>query len=106
MTTSDSIACTLTLGDRAERVAWIAALNRAHLRHHRQDELRLELTYGLAATAEVDELVRRERECCSFLRFAVEQRSDVLLLRIEAPRETREVIDAVFEPFLAGAPPD
>jgi len=101
------IACTLAPDDHAERLAWIADLNRASLRSHRQHGVTLELMYDPAASGQVRELVRREEACCGFLRFSINETSDTLHLLIEAPTaaadSTEPLISTLFMPFLAGS---
>jgi len=101
MTTAMSIACTLDAGAYAERVAWIAALNRDALRAGRQYGLTLELTYDPSAADRVRALVRREKACCAFLSFDVAASAQDVVLRVVAPPETRDATDALFAPFLA-----
>jgi hypothetical protein len=103
MSTSTPIACTLTPGDYEKRLAWITTLNRSALRSHRLSHGTLELRYAPEAIAQVRDLVRREEQCCAFLRFTVRETSDALVLTIEAPEDARAASDILFEPFLHGA---
>ena len=96
------IACTLQSGDFQERVNWIADLNRDALRSHRREGLRLELTYTRAALDRVREMVAREQDCCAFLKFHLQSEAGSVRLVIEAPEHAGDMLDAVFEPFLAG----
>jgi hypothetical protein len=98
------IACTLGPGDFRQRLAWIADLNRDALRDQRRDGLRLELTYAPAALDRVREMVARERDCCAFLTFDLQQEADAIRLVIEAPEDACDALDAVFEPFQAREP--
>jgi len=104
MTTPPPIACTLGKADYADRLRWIAALNRDALRSHRWEHLTLELHYDPTAAEgvreRVRELVRREQQCCAFLAFEVRETADAVVVRITAPPQTRAAIDAVFEPFV------
>jgi len=97
------IACTLGAGEFQARVAGLAALNAAALRHVRRDDLVLELTYAPGARDDVLEMVRRERECCGFLGFNV--RDDALGVRVvvTAPEAARAAADTLFESFASGA---
>lgn len=104
MTTSPLIACTLTPGAHADRVTWIADLNRAFLRSHHQDDLALELVYAPGAAQQVRDLVQREQECRAFLRFTLHEAADAVRLRIEAPADARDAVDVLFAPFFEGAP--
>jgi hypothetical protein len=98
------IACTLGPGDFRQRVACIADLTRDALRAQHRDGLRLELTYAPAALDRVREMVAREKECCAFLTFGLQQEADAVRLVIEAPEDARDALDAVFEPFQAREP--
>ena len=95
------ITCTLGADDYRERMAWIAELNRTALRHHTQDGLRLVLTYAPDAGERVRELVRRERDCCAFLTFSVQEDTDAVWLTVEAPAEAGASAAVLFEPFTA-----
>lgn len=105
MTTSLPIACTLTPDAHAARTTSIAELNRAFLRAHHREERALTLVYAPDAAARVRELVRRERECCAFLRFDVAEASGSVTLRVEVPAEADEAAGALLAPFLAGTTP-
>lgn len=103
--TALAIACTLGSGDFRQRVADIRDLaNRALQSSHRND-LRLELVYDAAMIAEVQDLVAKESDCCSFLDFDLQQHEDVVMLTITAPESARMAADelfAHFAPELAG----
>lgn len=101
MTVRTPIACTLSLGQYAERLAWIAELN-GSLRHYERCGLALELHYPAEFVMRIRELVQRESSCCAFLRFEIEASSRETVLRILAPEETRDVVAAVLAPFLSG----
>lgn len=77
--------------------------NAAALRHHRRDDLRLELTYASEASDQVREMVRREQECCAFLAFDVREEPDAIRVVIAVPEVAREVVDTVLEPFQSNA---
>ena len=94
------IACTLGAGDFKARLDWIAELNRAALRSHLRDDLRLELTYAAEARAQVREMIRREQECCAFLAFDVHNEPGLVRVTIVAP----EAAETVFESFQSKAP--
>ncbi|MDQ2765978.1 MAG: hypothetical protein M3Y30_02370 [Gemmatimonadota bacterium] len=98
------IACTLGPDDFAKRLRWIAELNRAYLRAHAIEGRVMELSYAPAAAGLLAELVRRESECCAFLRFDLEQvDGDVVRLRITAPEEARASASMLLSPFLEGS---
>ncbi|WP_247512162.1 hypothetical protein [Bradyrhizobium sp. 157] len=98
------IACTLTPGAHQERLSWIAALNRDALRSHARRDLVLELRYAREARDRVLELVRKERACCGFLAFDLDERGGEIRLTITAPEAAREAAAALFEEFVAEAP--
>lgn len=95
------IACTLAPGAFKDRVAWIQELNRDALLSNDRRDLMLELQYTISAADRVDELVRREQDCCGFLTFDVERTSDEVVLRIRAPESARLAADLLFEQFVS-----
>jgi hypothetical protein len=96
------IACTLGGADLEDRAAWIAALNGRALRARARADLRLELSYGPDALADLREMVRREQECCAFLAFDLRVEGEVIRLVIEAPEAARGIADALFALFERG----
>lgn len=94
------VACSLSGADHRTRLDWIAALNADALIAHRRDDLRLVLTYTPKAHARVNELVRRETECCAFLDFALSKERDGLRLSITVPERARATADDVLSPFM------
>jgi len=101
---SPAIACSLEAGDFKDRIAWIAALNARHLLRVQQDDLSLALTYDLSASAELADLVARERACCAFLTFELVEGDTTVELKVRVPDEAREATDALLGPFLGGVP--
>lgn len=97
------IACTFGAGAYQERLAWIAELNRSALRGARRDGARLILSYDPRVTTSVREMARREQECCAFLRFELNEGRNGLMLVITAPEAARDVLDAIFDPFVTGS---
>jgi hypothetical protein len=45
-------------------------------------------------------MVDRERACCAFLDFDLNETGDTVRLNITAPEEARGSADTLFEPFL------
>jgi hypothetical protein len=103
MTTPDTppIACTLAPGDYLARLAWIAKLTRDGLRHAKRRDLELELHYALETADRVREMVRKERACCAFLTFDLQETSEEIQLIIRAPEEARGAVDLLFAVFAA-----
>jgi hypothetical protein len=112
-TTSEApIACTLSVGDYEERLAQIAELARNALRsyekddlvlHLRKDDLVLHLRYDAAAADRVEQMIRRERECCAFLTFVLQEEGDAIVVTISAPEQARVAAETLFEQFVAPA---
>lgn len=101
------IACTLDTGSFKTRLAWIAALNARALTTSRRGDLSLVLEYRGEALPDVRDLVRRERACCAFLDFKLDERGDNLVLAITAPETARDAADMLFDQFEArGTPTD
>ena len=94
------IACTLQGGSYQERLAWIADLARDGLRSHARQDLMLDLRYAQEVAARVQEMVRKEEECCAFLTFVLTEADDEVRLTITAPERAREVADGLFEQFV------
>lgn len=99
------VACTLPANEHVERVTLIGDINASHLRRCDRAGLTLRLTYAAIATPRLRELVARERLCCAFLRFDLTEGVDVTVLQINAPDAEASAVDALFSPFLEGAPP-
>jgi hypothetical protein len=97
------IACTLTVGDYTERLAQIAKLARDALRSHERDGLVLRLRYDATAADRVEKMVRRERDCCAFLTFDLDQEGEEIAVTISAPEEARVAAETLFEQFVRPA---
>lgn len=93
------IACPLTADEHAARIAWIRELNEAALSGYDRDGLRMRLKYRPAAAARAREFVRRERQCCPFLRLATEEHPDAFSVIVDAPTGLDSVADALFAPY-------
>ena len=100
MTETQPIACALTGGDFEDRRAWIQELTRDALRGYERAGPSLTLRYASHARQRVQELVRKEQACCSFLSFHIREQPDELWLTINAPEEAQTTVNALFEPFL------
>ena len=102
MTSERPIACTLSGPERRERQSTTLAALRAHVRHidPRPDGYALELATSDDAIADATALIRLERRCCPFLRFAltVEPGGDLVQLALTGPPGTRELLSAWLEP--------
>src|SRR5262245_16077020 len=83
------IACTLGPGEFIDRLRWIAKLADDALQARERRGLELTLRYRPEAVERVRELVRRERECCGFMTFELEESPTEVRLTIRAPEEAR-----------------
>jgi len=93
------MACTLGADDFKERAGWIRDLARRSLQIAVRGPLTIELTYASDAAADVNELVAKERACCSFLDFDLRQDATGVHLLINAPPEAAEATDLLFAHF-------
>ncbi len=48
-------------------------------------------------------MVRKERACCGFLMFEMDEQPDVVRLTIRVPEAAREAANALFAQFIAPA---
>jgi hypothetical protein len=99
-----TVACTLDETAAVLRARTMAAMNAEGLRDVVRSGRTLALTYAPEVRERVHALVSLERACCAFLHFTVEGRSDATHLRIVAPDVPPVDLDALFAPFLVGAP--
>jgi hypothetical protein len=108
MTSSERtpIVCTLTASDFKDRLAWINELSRDALQSYERRDLVLDLKYAPEAGERVREMVRKEQNCCAFLRFELRDEPQGLRLTITAPAEARAAADMLFEQFIASANAD
>jgi hypothetical protein len=95
------IACTLPADTYRQRLDWIAQLTRDGLRSHHRHDLTLELRYASDVADRVRELVRKEEQCCAFLRFELAEHNGDILLTITAPERARDAVDLLFAQFVA-----
>lgn len=105
MTAEDApveFACTLTADEHAARIAWIRELNDAALSGYDRNGHRMRLQYRPAAAARAQEFVRRERQCCPFLRFTTEKQPDAFVVVIDAPPGLDSAADELFAPYTPG----
>ena len=75
------IACSLDASGAAEQLASWGDLRPALVRTEKADD-GARLWFQATATASVEEVARREAECCSFLGFHLENEGDVVRLDI------------------------
>ena len=101
-----AIACTLSAGDFKERVSGIRDLAIRSLVSSRRQPLRLELVYSREALDEVEDLVAKEADCCSFLEFDIQHDADGVRLTIAAPVEALAAADEIFAHFAPELPRD
>lgn len=101
MTTSTKpIVCTLSPTAMAPRLAQIRDLTRRHLCRHLRDGSTLKLTYDLAASDELRQIVSLEQQCCAFLDFEIRTQADAIELRIAGPEQEGGDTQWLFSHFL------
>ncbi len=90
-------ACTLPTAARPLRLAEFDALFATSARAVTRDEhgVSIHLVGSAALRGQVEDLVSREQQCCSFFSFAVEGGDDVLTLAISVPEQRRDILDAL-----------
>jgi len=95
-------SCSLTPSEGSERAAEFRALARHALRSRELVGERVLLRYDRqpAVADAVEDLARRERECCPFLELEVSASASEVTLAIGAAPEDRAALDAFYE--LAG----
>lgn len=93
------IACMLDVGDFKERAASIRDLSRRSLRHSSRTPFTLSLTYEPGALDEVHDLIAKEKACCAFLSFDLENNASGVFLTITAPKSAAESADVLFDHF-------
>ncbi|WP_051960887.1 hypothetical protein [Devosia riboflavina] len=93
------IACTLEADDFKERVTGIRALAARSLRSSRREPLQLILVYAPEALTEVQDLVAKESNCCSFMDFDLQHDAQAVRLTITAPIEALAAADELFAHF-------
>ena len=95
-------ACSLTPEEGAGRAAEFRALAKRSLRTRERSEGEVVLSFapGPGTLDQVEDLARRERECCPFLDLAVSASERGVTLAIAAAPADRAALDAFYE--LAG----
>lgn len=101
-TVEEAIACTLQTDDFRDRATWIRGIAERHLRESIRSPLTLYLVFAKEAADDIREMVRKEQECCAFLRFDLSVADDAVHLLITAP-EAADVLFDHFAPDLAPA---
>ncbi|MDH2416492.1 hypothetical protein [Nocardioides sp. CER19] len=90
-------ACTLPTAERPLRLAEFDALFASSARSvvRRDLEVQIHLTGAEGLLESARDLAERETACCSFFTFAVEGTDDDFTMSISAPRERRDILDAL-----------
>ena len=95
-----TIACRLSDGDYAQRIASIANLTREALQTHDRNDLVPRLVYRPEAASKVRALVEHERICCAFLTYDLLEHADAVCVTITALEAARTAADTLFRSFL------
>ena len=96
------VACTLDAGALQSRLADIRALTSGLVSHAVCGQT-LRLGYRPDSLDEVRRIVSLERQCCSFLDFAIEGVNGDVVLTISAPDQNDGAAHWLFAQFLPGA---
>ena len=67
---------------------------------YERTRLSVTLRYASDAKQRVQEMVRKEQACCSFLSFETREQVDEVWLTIKAPENLLTTLNILFEPFL------
>jgi hypothetical protein len=95
--------CSLGPEELRERLAEIRALTRWRLRERMREGLRLMLAYDGEAEQEVRTLVSLERQCCTFLDFAMHSEGGRFIVTIAVPAAAARSIEEILSEFAGEA---
>ena len=99
-----AMACSLDGESLTSRLQRINNLGQRHLRSQYQDGLTLRLQYASEAAADLEEIVKQERECCAFLDFDLKSQPTHIELVITSPAEARSAASMLYSYFRGAAP--
>lgn len=94
------IACSLPTAAMEQRLAWIRRITASSLRSHQLEGTTLTLQYRIEALPELRRIIKLERQCCSFLEFALRRSADTVQLTIAAPGGVGAEVRSLFDQFL------
>ncbi len=100
--TEEPIACSLDGAGLEARLAAAAVVGRAALVAREENGGRQLLRFRPEphVRAQLEEIVRAERECCPFLSLTLEERGSELELAIEAPEGSEMIADGLAAAFV------
>ncbi len=98
------IACTLGPESLGPRLAWIRRVTEQSLIDHELAGATLRLMYRTEAQHELEQIVAKERECCSFLTYSLERTASAVQLIIHTPPGTEANAKWLFDQFLPAVP--
>jgi hypothetical protein len=104
---ASAIACTITPADLPERKRrWRRVLEQGLVASQRRPTgIELRICASEATRRELEELIDAERECCSFLAWALASGSSEIVLDISGPAGTEAIFDSWQSEF-DGVPAD
>jgi hypothetical protein len=96
---ADPVACTLSGPQMSDRLVKFRELAARSLlgRTRAEGWVRLDFERSEATEAQVNDLIRREKECCPFLEFQIDDVAGRLSVTIVSPPEGQAVLDALYE---------
>lgn len=94
------IACSLPSGALEQRLAWIRHVTASNLLSHQLDGATLKLQYRIDALPNLQQIIERERQCCSFLDYSLQHSAQAVQLTITAPNGLGPDARWLFDQFL------
>jgi hypothetical protein len=93
------VACSLTADEQADRAGELRELAGRALAERRREPGRVVLSFkaGPGVEKQVEDLARRERECCPFLKISVARDEDLVALSIGAGPDSDAALDAFYD---------
>jgi hypothetical protein len=93
------VACSLTAEEQIDRAGELRELADRALVERRREAGRVVLRFkaGPAVEEQIEDLARRERECCPFLEISVERDEDLVALSIGAGPDADAALDAFYD---------
>jgi hypothetical protein len=98
MRESIPLACSLSVEDQVDRRLEFAEVARRVVgREPTKDGVRLRFRPSPGLGEQLADLTSREKECCPFFDFSIQESGEELVLEVGAPPEARPIVDRLFE---------